>query len=193
MSQLLGQALLWVGFLSGALATVWRIEIESDNPTEVWNTIPWTWYTVSAVVCAAGAVTLRVVRRYARGSSEKSVAEFAQLRSSLARVIKNMGRIKAHMDEWSPSQITSQIDETLADDLRLFGDGRESIVAEHGLQTFADVMAKFAAGERAINRTWSAAADGYLDEAATCIERALILMDEAAWELNNTGATGKAS
>lgn len=193
MTQMLGQVLLWLGFLSGALATVWRAEIESDDPAEVWNTIPWAWYTVSAAVCAAGAVTLRIVRSSARGSTEKSVAELAQLKASLARVITNMETIQNHLQESSPSQITAQIDDTLAEDLRIFGDGRECIVAEHGLQTFAEVMSKFAAGERAINRTWSAAADGYLDEAATCLERAMMLMQEAAWELNNTGATGKAS
>ncbi len=83
--------------------------------------------------------------------------------------------------------------ETLADDLRIFGDGRGSIVAEHGLQKFADVMSKFAAGERTIHRTWSAAADGYLDEAAICIERALMLRKKAAWELDNADGNGRVS
>jgi hypothetical protein len=33
-------------------------------------------------------------------------------------------------------------------------------------------MTEFAAGERAVNRSWSAAADGYVDEVAVCLEKA---------------------
>ena len=33
-----------------------------------------------------------------------------------------------------------------------------------GMQNYADVMSNFAAGERYINRVWSASTDGYVDE-----------------------------
>ncbi len=41
-----------------------------------------------------------------------------------------------------------------------------------GLQAYADIMSSFAAGERYINRVWSASADGYDEEAATYLQKA---------------------
>ena len=41
-----------------------------------------------------------------------------------------------------------------------------------GLQTYADIMSHFAAGERYINRVWSASADGYDEEAGDYLVKA---------------------
>ena len=48
---------------------------------------------------------------------------------------------------------------------------RESIAHSYGLQAYAEVMNRFAAGER-LNRVWSASTDGYIEEAHRYIERA---------------------
>ena len=48
---------------------------------------------------------------------------------------------------------------------------RESI-AHGGLQAYAEVMNRFAAGERYLNRVWSASTDGYIEEAHRYMERA---------------------
>jgi hypothetical protein len=57
-------------------------------------------------------------------------------------------------------------------DLDAFVQARESVAHRFGLQAYAEVMNPFAAGERYLNRVWSAAADGYLDEALEYIGRA---------------------
>ncbi|MCZ6508515.1 MAG: hypothetical protein O7A04_10795 [Acidobacteria bacterium] len=49
---------------------------------------------------------------------------------------------------------------------------RESISHRFGLQAYAEVMNAFAAGERYLNRVWSASTDGYIDEAHTYIDKA---------------------
>jgi len=41
-----------------------------------------------------------------------------------------------------------------------------------GMQNYADVMSNFAAGERYINRVWSASTDGYVDEVRMYLDRA---------------------
>ena len=46
-------------------------------------------------------------------------------------------------------------------------------------------MSPFAAGERAINRAWSAAADGYIDEATVCLQRGFEMLTTANAELQN--------
>lgn len=43
-----------------------------------------------------------------------------------------------------------------------------------GLQTYADIMSNFAAGERYINRVWSASADGYDEEADIYLKKAAV-------------------
>ena len=68
--------------------------------------------------------------------------------------------------------LRDDIDLKLRTDLRRFADARESMVHLFGLQAYADIMSSFAAGERYINRVWSASADGYGAEASTYIEKA---------------------
>ena len=51
-------------------------------------------------------------------------------------------------------------------------EGRNVLVAALGLARFAELMDAFSRLERALNRAWSAAADGALDEALRCIDDA---------------------
>ncbi len=51
-------------------------------------------------------------------------------------------------------------------------EGRDVLVAALGLARFAELMDAFSRLERALNRAWSAAADGALDEALRCIDAA---------------------
>ena len=51
-------------------------------------------------------------------------------------------------------------------------EGRDALVAVLGLARFAELMDAFSRLERALNRAWSAAADGALDEALRCIDAA---------------------
>jgi hypothetical protein len=48
---------------------------------------------------------------------------------------------------------------------------------------YAELMDRFAAGERQINRAWSAAADGYLDEATRCLSNVPAMLAEAEQKL----------
>ena len=48
-----------------------------------------------------------------------------------------------------------------------------------GMQNYADVMSNFAAGERYINRVWSASTDGYVDEVNLYLDKALSQFREA--------------
>ncbi|MEC9093727.1 MAG: hypothetical protein VX438_13525, partial [Planctomycetota bacterium] len=90
---------------------------------------------------------------------------------SLERLVQEVGKLGREASVLPPSQIVAGIDSNLSDDLRIFADGRESLTAEFGLTVFADVMSSFASGERAVNRAWCAAADGYVNEAEACLQR----------------------
>ena len=188
MMNILGQLLLWAGFLGGALATVMNLEVQpgvDDSGVEVgpWDTISWTWYLTAVGICMVGILLIRLGKWSAGQQTEASAASLSEIRQALERLIDNLDRLDQQLDSLAPSKMTAFIDDVLAEDLRIFAEGRESISTEFGLQRFADVMSQFAAGERAINRAWSAAADGYVDETKTCIERGLAMMKQAREEL----------
>lgn len=71
-----------------------------------------------------------------------------------------------------PYELRFEIDRRFRTDLNRFVAARESLVHIYGLQAYADIMSAFAAGERYLNRVWSASADGYVDEAREYIGRA---------------------
>ena len=166
-ASILGQVLLWAGFLSGALATVFSLE--KPDP---WSTINWPWYLVSAFVCMLGIVAIRISKRTEAVESEKSSADYSILEENIELVIKNLGTLRKSQDELRPTEIVAFIDDQLMDGVREFADAREAIIPQKGLHGYADIMTQFAAGERAVNRAWSAAADGYVDEVTMCLERA---------------------
>jgi hypothetical protein len=85
--------------------------------------------------------------------------------------------------------LRERIDLKLRDDLRRFADARESMVHLFGLQSYADIMSSFAAGERYINRVWSASADGYDEEAETYLEKAAVQFEEAKQQLLKAAAS----
>jgi hypothetical protein len=64
------------------------------------------------------------------------------------------------------------VDELFLEDLTSFVEARESIAHIYGLNAYGEVMSCFAAGERYLNRVWSASADGYIDEVNTYIDKA---------------------
>lgn len=167
-TAILGQVLLWAGFLSGSLATV----INLENKEDPWSTIDWTWFLISVVVCIFGIIALRISKKAKQLASGKSLADYSTLPKAIDRVTTNLIELRKSQDAMKPSEIVNFIDDRLLDDLREFADSRESIISHDGLQEYADIMTQFAAGERAVNRGWSAAADGYVDEVALCLERA---------------------
>jgi hypothetical protein len=59
-----------------------------------------------------------------------------------------------------------------------FVDARPMLIARLGLGGYAEMMGRFAAAERQINRAWSIAADGYYDEAGASLENAAHLLVE---------------
>ena len=88
MNRLLGQMLLWAGFLSGSLATVFQLEIAEDK----WATINWLWYGISVAVGVVGIVFLRKAKLASAGKSEKSQANLKEIKRCLGDLVVNVDR-----------------------------------------------------------------------------------------------------
>ena len=56
---------------------------------------------------------------------------------------------------------------------------RPVIIHRHGMAGYARLMDRFAAAERQLHRAWSASADQVPAEAAECLDRGLLLLEEA--------------
>jgi len=99
-------------------------------------------------------------------------ANIETVETSLARIADNIRKLNSDKHSINTYDMRYRIDELFLEDLAMFVDARESIAHRYGLSAYADVMSCFAAGERYLNRVWSASADGYIDEANTYLDRA---------------------
>ena len=83
-----------------------------------------------------------------------------------------MFELHVNLDKKTPREVVHFIDDHLAETFGDFAEARNSLVQKFGLQPYAEIMTQFASAERFVNRSWSAAADGYMNEVRECIERA---------------------
>jgi len=167
----LGYFLLTGGFLAGAYST--SLDVQSVN---------WQLFAIAAIAAVAGLVILkRQAGAHARSSSVLEVNR-NELRESISNIVRDIEGLSYGDDEGA--MLRDEIDLKLRNDLRRFADARESMVHLFGLQTYADIMSSFAAGERYINRVWSASADGYGAEATTYLKKAAKQFVEAQTQLS---------
>jgi len=149
------------GFLAGSLAAI----VDKE-------TVRWLYFAAAMAVGAAGIVIVRVCGHRISRSEGKLAAGIQTLESSLGRIVENITRLNAQKQSLDVYDARHRIDALFAEDLAAFVNKRQSIVHIHGLSAYADVMTCFAAGERYLNRVWSASADGYVDEVNAYLDKA---------------------
>lgn len=168
----LGYFLLCAGFISAAYATA--LDVEDVN---------WTLFAISALAAVAGVFALKRHARSVAQSDEVLETNRAELRDSIDNVVRDLREIVSS-GSLRGVVLRDRIDTKLRPDLTRFVDARESMVHLFGLQTYADIMSHFAAGERYINRVWSSSADGYDVEAARYLGKAEEQFADAQQQLN---------
>ena len=93
------------------------------------------------------------------------------LRQSLDTVLALVEGLSVRQNR-SLADVLRCIDRECVDPLADFAEARQSLVKRFGMAVYAEVMTEFASAERLINRSWSAAADGYVDEVEQSLVRA---------------------
>jgi predicted NBD/HSP70 family sugar kinase len=157
----LGFLLLIAGFLAAAYSTA--LDVEATR---------WSLFLPAAI---AGIVGVAMIKRAARGDARSESVLSAnrnELTESLGNIVAALDDMYARSGGVNVAALRDEIDNRLRTELRRFADARESMIHLFSLQTYADIMSEFAAGERYLNRVWSASADGYGDEAITYLRRA---------------------
>ncbi len=164
----LGYLLIVAGFLWGAFLTVARAEGVNEP-----------LYLLALAVGVAGVVMARSAARAEARDVTRLEANIATIESSLAAIAADADRLDADKTSINVYDLRHRIDETFPEHLSAFVEARESIAHSYGLQAYAEVMNRFAAGERYLNRVWSASTDGYEPEAHDYIGRARLQFDDA--------------
>jgi len=157
----LGYLMITIGFLAGALAAV----VNKDA-------VRWCYFTAALGVGAAGIVLVRVAGHRVSSAEGKLAANMQAIQACLERIAQNITQFNKEKDSIETYDVRHRVDELFVDDLNTFVQARESIAQVYGLAAYADVMSCFAAGERYLNRVWSASADGYIDEVNTYLDKA---------------------
>ena len=154
--------MIGVGFLLASLVSV----------QETGDLVAWPKYLPALVFGVIGVVITRTMRqREARqaavgGGGPQALAE------SIARIVENITVLHAEKETADKGGIHIRIDQLFRSDLDTFADSRKSVANLYGLEAYAAVMNEFAAGERYLNRVWSASVDGYVDEVKEYLNRA---------------------
>ena len=151
--------------------------------------VNWTYFVP---VIAAGFVGV-----YLNLSTHKAAAQHSDLLDgnrkvlikSLANIVINLEKLDQGKTDIPTYDMRFEIDRLFREDLSNFADARDSLKHLYGIQAYADVMSAFAAGERYINRVWSASTDGYIDEVLMYVEKSLNQFHEAKAELDRVMAT----
>jgi len=164
----LGLLLITLGFLVGAWITVQQV-----------GTVRWALYAPVLLVAVVGVALVRQGTRQESRAADTLQKNIGVVRDTLGRVVTNMDRFESNKANMETYDLRHHIDDTFANDLADFADARMAIAHLYGLSHYAEVMNHFAAGERYLNRVWSASVDGYVDECLEYITRAREQFHEA--------------
>ncbi|ACY14818.1 hypothetical protein [Haliangium ochraceum] len=159
--QSIGLLLIVLGCLAASLVAV--LEPEA---------IAWGYFAPCLLAGVVGVVLVQVALRRSATASLGSNAQV--LESSLGTIVSNLEalvRDAGDPDRCDPYALPARIDATFRSDIEAFVGARQAISYLWGMRAYGDVMSHFAAGERYLNRVWSSAADGYVDEATTYVAR----------------------
>lgn len=163
----IGFMLVTVGFVFAALATVVdQSALQDADAVAVAETNPirWLWYLPALAVGVAGVVMIRTAEARQSKTEHHVAANIETVEGSLLRIAANLDQLNASKHTIDTYDMRHQIDQLFMDDLEQFVEARQSIVHRYGLAAYGEIMSSFAAGERYLNRVWSASADGYIDE-----------------------------
>lgn len=145
--------LVMAAFLAGAFIAV--LDPVSVN---------WAWMGGVLLAGVAGLILFRRAHHGEASAGHRLTGNMKILTDSLGNVLANLEALCERKEELPVYEARFEIDRLFREDLNNFAEARESMIHVFGMQDYANVMSAFAAGERYINRVWSASTDGYRDE-----------------------------
>lgn len=149
------------GFLAAALASV------ADQ-----ERVEWAYFAGGLTLGAAGVAVVRTGHRRLHKEQGRLTENIRIIETALGNIVANVTRLNEQKESIDTYDVRHKIEELFPEDVGRFVEARQSIGYLYGLEAYGDVMTSFAAGERYLNRVWSASADGYIDEVNRYIDKA---------------------
>jgi hypothetical protein len=163
-------------------AGVERVRVK-EFAFERWST---RWIFVGACLgLLAGSMLVRLEARRCAAAATAAAGPGGTPETALRSMIERAASIRAAAAGRGADQaaacaaIVSGVDALNAAEVSTFVDARPLIIGRIGFGRFARLMDSFAAGERSLNRAWSAAADRVLPEAIASLDHAIRHLEEA--------------
>ena len=157
----IAKTLIVITFLAGAYLASLDREI-----------VNWFYFIPVMMLGVVGVVMLKRGEKAAARDSSVLTNDKAVMQNSLSNILNNLRTLNERKESIPTYEMRFEIDRIFRDDLNSFADSRESMKHLFGLMAYADIMSSFAAGERYLNRVWSASTDGYIDEVLQYVEKA---------------------
>ena len=176
----IGYSMVGLSFLGAAIIT--SLDELSVN---------WHIFLPTLVVGVLGVIAVKKALRQEAHSEGVLTTNLGNIETSINHIVSNLVALNNEKKSIPAYEIRFEIDKKFRADLNLFADSRRSLGHRYGLQPYAEVMSSFAAGERYLNRVWSASADSYVDEVILYLDKAQEQFIDARNKLNEV--TGKKS
>lgn len=150
------------------------------------NTVNWTYFLPVVAFGALGVFLMRRGQHAMASASHVLHGNRDILVNSLEAVVTSLSDLESKMAKIDTDNLRHEVDRRFRGHLMAFVEARESLTHLYGLSVYAEIMSSFAAGERYLNRVWSASTDGYGEEARAYISKALVQFKSAREQLSRT-------
>ena len=181
----IGLILTTIGFTAGAFFSV----LSKDS-------INWLHYLIALAIGIVGVVLLRIASHAAQRGDSKVEGDLEAVESGLAEIVSKIRPLVDGFEAKKVYALTDIIDNDFELPINRFVEGREAIAHRYGVDAYAEVMSEFATAERYLNRVWSCAAEGYVDEVEQYLSHSrdrFVAADNALRQYHSRDAAAHAS
>lgn len=164
--------LIIISFLIGSFLT-------SLDPEKV----NWLYFIPTIILGFVGLGIIKSGDKKEAQSASRLEDDLALMTKSIDQIVSNLKQLNEQKESLPTYEVRFEIDKRFRKDLNNFAEVRSSMRHLFGLQKYADIMSTFAAGERYINRIWSASTDGYVEEVKTYLAKSFTQFTETQTSL----------
>lgn len=107
----------------------------------------------------------------------------------LQQLLERLNSTLGDLDSLVEADLQSRIEGVVDSHVTPLAEARHQIIDRFGMSKGSEILVATAYGERMLNRVWSAAADGYLEEAQSSFREATQAFDEAAAMLSTSSTS----
>lgn len=101
----------------------------------------------------------------------------------LRGLVPQLHELSGEFSQLNATQVADRVEHLLEHTVLPFAEGRHKIISWMGMSAGADLLVTAAFGERMLNRAWSAAADGHLEESRNSLTEAVGAFEQAQQQL----------